>query len=92
MRELGVDPVRFTAIIGVNPGMGNIIPPTAPLLCPGGPFGNTSVNAMMKPTLIMVLFSWIPALLLTTCIPEVSLAFPDLVYGGCRRTPWLRRF
>ena len=92
MRKLGVDPIRFAAIIGVNPGMGNITPPTAPLLCPGGPFGNTSVNAMMKPTLIMILFFRFPTLLLTTCIPEVSPAFPDLVYGGYRRTPWLRRF
>ena len=30
--ELGIDPVQFAAIIGVNLGMGNITPPTAPLL------------------------------------------------------------
>ena len=32
VQDLGVDPVQFAAIIGVNLGMGNITPPTAPLL------------------------------------------------------------
>ena len=82
VRELGVDPIQFAAIIGVNLGMGNITPPTAPLLYLGARIGNTSVNSMMKPTLIMILFAWIPTLLLTTYIPEVALALPDLVYGG----------
>jgi len=30
--ELGVSPIQFAAIVGVNLGMGNITPPTAPLL------------------------------------------------------------
>ena len=30
--KLGVDPIHFAAIIGVNLGMGNVTPPTAPLL------------------------------------------------------------
>ena len=32
VRDLGIDPIQFAAIIGVNLGMGNITPPTAPLL------------------------------------------------------------
>ena len=32
--KLGVDPIHFAAIIGVNLGMGNVTPPTAPLLYP----------------------------------------------------------
>ena len=36
---------------------------------------------MLKPTLVMILFAWIPTLLLTTYIPEVALALPNLVYG-----------
>lgn len=34
--ELGVSPIQFAAIVGVNLGMGNITPPTAPLLYLGG--------------------------------------------------------
>ena len=80
--DLGVDPVHFAAIIGINLGMGNITPPTAPLLYLGARIGNSTVNAMMKPTLIMIVFAWIPTLLLTTYIPELSLWLPNLVYGN----------
>ena len=81
VRDLGIDPIQFAAVIGVNLGMGNITPPTAPLLYLGARIGNTSVNSMLKPTLVMILFAWIPTLLLTTYIPEVALALPNLVYG-----------
>ena len=79
--DLGVDPIQFAAIIGVNLGMGNITPPTAPLLYLGARIGKTSVNSMLTPTLMMILFAWIPTLVLTTYIPEVALALPDFVYG-----------
>ena len=81
VRDLGVDPVHFAAIIGVNLGMGNITPPTAPLLYLGARIGNTSVSSMMRPTFIIILFAWLPTLLLTTYIPEIALWLPDLVYG-----------
>ena len=81
VRDLGIDPIQFAAIIGVNLGMGNITPPTAPLLYLGARIGSTSVNSMLKPTLLMILFAWIPTLLLTTYIPEVALGLPGLVYG-----------
>lgn len=79
--DLGIDPVQFAAIIGVNLGMGNITPPTAPLLYLGARVGKTSVRSMMKPTLIMMVFAWIPTLLLTTYIPQVSLALPEFILG-----------
>ncbi|WP_166417299.1 TRAP transporter large permease [Cochlodiniinecator piscidefendens] len=81
VRDLGIDPVQFAAIIGVNLGMGNITPPTAPLLYLGARVGGTSVSSMMKPTLIMIAFAWIPTLILTTYIPEISLALPNYVLG-----------
>ena len=81
VRDIGVDPVQFAAIIGVNLGMGNVTPPTAPLLYLGARIGKTSVNSMLKPTLMMILFAWFPTLLLTAYVPEVALALPDLVYG-----------
>jgi tripartite ATP-independent transporter DctM subunit len=79
--ELGVDPIQFAAIVGVNLGMGNITPPTAPLLYLGSRVTGVRVSAMLKPTLIMILFAWIPTLILTTYIPEVSLFLPELFFG-----------
>lgn len=81
VRDLGIDPVQFAAIIGVNLGMGNITPPTAPLLYMGARVGGTSVNSMLKPTFIFIAFAWIPTLVLTTYFPQVSLALPHYVLG-----------
>ena len=79
--ELGMDPIQFAAVIGVNLGMGNITPPTAPLLYLGARVGRTSVNQMLHPTLMMILFAWIPTLLITTYVPEVSLWLPEAFLG-----------
>ena len=80
--DLGVDPIQFAAIIGVNLGMGNITPPTAPLLYLGARVGQSPVNEMIGPTFTLIAFAWIPTLLITTYIPEVSLWLPELLLGG----------
>ena len=77
----GMDPIHFAAVLGVNLGMGNITPPTAPLLYLGTHVTGVSVQAMMKPTLIMILFAWLPTLLLITFIPQLSLFLPNLFFG-----------
>jgi C4-dicarboxylate transporter, DctM subunit len=79
--SVGVDPIHFAAILGVNLGMGNITPPTAPLLYLGARVTGVSVQKMMKPTIIMILFAWLPTLLIVTFIPKISLFFPRLFYG-----------
>ena len=79
--ELGMDPVQFAAVIGVNLGMGNITPPTAPLLYLGARVGRTPINEIMYPTIMMILFAWIPTLLITTYVPEVSLWLPNTLLG-----------
>jgi len=78
-QKLGVDPIQFAAVLGVNLGMGNITPPTAPLLYLGARVTGAKVSEMLSPTLIMILFAWIPTLLITTFIPEVSLFLPNLL-------------
>jgi TRAP-type C4-dicarboxylate transport system permease large subunit len=80
-RELGIDPVHFAAIIGVNLGMGNITPPTAPLLYFGARIGKTKLQPMLYPTLVFVVGAYFPVLMLTTFIPELSLWLPRLVLG-----------
>ena len=81
-QSAGIDPVHFAAIIGVNLGMGNITPPTAPLLYLGTHITGVPVLAMMKPTIILILFAWLPTLMLITYIPEIALFLPDLFFGG----------
>ena len=76
--ELGVSPVHFAAILGVNLGMGNITPPTAPLLYLGSRTTGVPVKYMLKPTVIMIIFAWLPTLIVTTYIPELSLFLPRL--------------
>ncbi len=82
VRELGVDPIQFAAIIGVNLGMGNITPPTAPLLYLGARVAGVPVTTMLWPTFLMIIFAWIPTLVLTTFVPALSLWLPNLLLGG----------
>ena len=78
---VGMDPIHFAAVLGVNLGMANITPPTAPLLYLGSRVTEVPVNKMMKPTLIFIVFAWLPTLMLTTFIPELSLFLPELLLG-----------
>ena len=80
--EVGMDPIQFAAVLGVNLGMGNITPPTAPLLFLGARVGETPINEMMRPTIIMILFAWIPTLLLTTFVPQIALWLPTTLVGN----------
>ena len=76
--ELGVSPVQFAAILGVNIGMGCVTPPCAPFLYLGSRVGNAPVNEMLKPTMYFIAFAWIPTLIITTYIPQVSMFLPGL--------------
>jgi TRAP-type C4-dicarboxylate transport system permease large subunit len=59
--------------------MANITPPTAPLLYLGAQVCDTSVSKMLWPTLIFIVFAWLPTLMLTTFIPELALWLPELL-------------
>jgi tripartite ATP-independent transporter DctM subunit len=76
--QLGVSPVHFAAILGVNLGLGCVTPPTAPFLYLGSRIGNAPIGEMMKPTMWFILFAWIPTLALTTFFPGLSLFLPRL--------------
>lgn len=81
VQGVGMDPIHFAAVLGVNLGMANITPPTAPLLYLGSQVTATPVNEMLKPTLILIVFAWLPTLMLTTFIPELALFLPELLLG-----------
>ena len=80
--SLGVHPIHFAAIIGVNLGLGNVTPPTAPTLYFGGRIAKTPVSQMLKPAMTFILFAWLPTLLAVTYFPDLALWLPRLVLGG----------
>lgn len=79
MKALGVSPFQFAAILGVNIGMGNITPPTAPLLYLSGRITGSQVKNMLKPTLVLIVFAWLPTLIITTYWPAFSEFLPRLL-------------
>ena len=77
----GMDPIHFAAVLGVNLGMGNITPPTAPLLYLGAQVTSVPVRSLIGPTLIFILFAWFPTLIVTTFVPQVALWLPNFALG-----------
>ncbi|NLT46819.1 MAG: TRAP transporter large permease [Clostridiales bacterium] len=77
--SIGIHPVHFAAIVGVNIGLGGVTPPTAPFLYLGSRIGNTPVNEMLGPTMYFIAFAWVPTLILTTYFPGLSLWLPGLL-------------
>ncbi|MBO9475766.1 TRAP transporter large permease [Shimia sp. R10_1] len=80
-QSVGMDPIHFAAVIGVNLGMANITPPTAPLLYLGAQVTDTPVAKMLWPTLVFIVFAWLPTLMLTTFVPSIALWLPNLLLG-----------
>ncbi len=76
---IGVHPVHFAAILGVNLGMGNITPPTAPMLYLSGRVCGAKINKMLSPTMTFIIFAWIPTLIITTYVPAVATFLPKLI-------------
>ena len=81
VNEIGVSPVHFAAILGVNLGLGNITPPCAPLLYLSSSISKVPINEMLKPTLFFIVFGWLPVLMLTTYMPALSMWLPRLILG-----------
>lgn len=79
--QIGIDPIHFAAILGVNLGLGCVTPPTAPLLYLAGRIGKAELRDMLGPTMKLIVFAWIPTLLLTTYVPQISLFLPNLIVG-----------
>ena len=81
--SIGFNPYHFTAIACVNLELGLITPPVAPLLYLGGRLaGDMPLNQYVKPVLIFIVFAFLPTLLLTLFIPELSTFLPMLFTRG----------
>ena len=77
-QELGVHPLHFAAILGVNLGMGNVTPPTAPILYMAGHITGCRVADYLKYALIFMIFGLVPVIIVTTYWPSLSLFLPGL--------------
>ena len=79
--EIGISPYHFAAIMGVNLGMGNITPPSAPFIYLSARIYNVQASEVLKPTAFLLLFAYLPTLILVTYWPAVSLTLPKLLLG-----------
>lgn len=80
--EMGMSPYQFAAIMGVNIGMGNITPPSAPFLYLAARIFKVNASEIIKPVMFLLLVAYLPTLILVTYVPEISLWFPRLVLGA----------
>jgi C4-dicarboxylate transporter, DctM subunit len=81
VESIGMDPIHFAAVLGVNLGMANVTPPCAPNLYLGARVTGTPVAKMLGPTMMFIIFAWMPTLVLTTFVPQLSLFLPNLLLG-----------
>jgi len=79
MVAIDIHPLHFAAITGVNLGLGNVTPPTAPILYLGGRIGQCPIEQYLKPSLILMWGGMLPVLIITTYWPELSLFLPRLL-------------
>ena len=80
--KLGISPYQFAAIIGVNLGMGNITPPTAPFIYISSQLARVNSIGTIRHSLTLLIFAYLPTLILTTYVPAVATWLPNLYLGS----------
>lgn len=81
INALGIDPIHFAAVVGVNLGLGNISPPCAPMLYMAGGVSKLSLDRYITPTMKFISMGHLPMVFIVTFIPEISLFLPRLLMG-----------
>ena len=79
--EIGVHPIHFAAIVGTNLGLGNVLPPCAPMLYMAAGISKLSLDKYIVPTMKLLCLGLLPMVLIVTFIPDLSLTLPRLVMG-----------
>lgn len=77
--SIGIHPVHFAAIVGVNLATGVVTPPYASVLYLGIRLGKTTFEETIKPLMIFLFVGYIPVLVLTTYVPQLALFLPGLL-------------
>ncbi len=78
MIEIGVSPIHFAAIVGTSVVIGANSPPVAPILYLASRISKVGIEEMMKPALMLIAFSALPVMLVTTYWSDLSLFLPRL--------------
>ncbi len=78
IKTIGIDPVQFAAIMGVNLSLGCITPPYAGTLFFALRVGKVEFIDALKPVCVFIVFALLPVCFLTTYIEEISLFLPRL--------------
>ncbi|MFD1008688.1 MULTISPECIES: TRAP transporter large permease [Oceanisphaera] len=78
MSALGVTPIQFAAIMGVNTAMGGVTPPYASILYMGARIGKVQFTQLIKPAMILLLFGYLPVVVLVSVWPDLSEYIPAL--------------
>ncbi len=78
MQAIGVSPIQFAAIMGVNTAMGGVTPPYASILYLGARIGNVKVTKVIPPAMILIVTGYVPVVFLTSLWPDLSLFLPSL--------------
>ena len=78
MTALGVSPIQFAAIVGVNTAMGGVTPPYASILYLGARIGNVKFTEVVKPAMLILVFGYLPAVVLVAAWPDLSEYIPNL--------------
>ncbi len=81
VNQLGIHPIHFAAIVGVNLGMGNVSPPCAPMLYMAGGVSKLPLDKYIGPTLKFLLLGHLPMVLIVTFIPDLALYLPRTLMG-----------
>mgnify|MGYP003623671862 CR=1 FL=1 len=79
MIAIGVHPIHFAAIIGVNLAVGGVTPHYASILYLGMRIGKVEFSEILGPAMLFVLVGYMPVVLLTTYWAPLSLWLPGLM-------------
>lgn len=79
MSALGVSPIQFAAIMGVTTAMGGVTPPYASILYLGARIGKVKFTEVIKPAMILLLFGYLPVVVLVLVWPELSEYIPAML-------------
>ena len=78
MQAIGVSPIQFAAIMGVNTAMGGVTPPYASILYLAARIGKVKVTKVIPPAMMLLLFGYLPVVVLTSVWSDLSLFLPRL--------------
>jgi TRAP-type C4-dicarboxylate transport system permease large subunit len=78
MDAIGISPVQFAAIMGVNTAMGGVTPPYASILYLGARVGNVPVTKVIPPAMEFIFWGYLPVVFLTSFWPDLALFLPRL--------------